>query len=174
MVGDDNLVVCNCGQDALLLTVRKDGPNQGRTFYKCNTGSCNFFLWADQDAGNSEGHGGTVGRRSIAPGAGGFHRAGNNGTSGGGETVCTCNQPAVTRTVQKDGPNKGRAFHTCSKPREQQCGFFQWADENIPPGATNKRRDGNSTRNGLAAKKPRSCGLCHQPGHTRTKCPQNR
>ncbi|XP_072337326.1 DNA topoisomerase 3-alpha isoform X3 [Scyliorhinus torazame] len=169
----DNVVVCNCGQEALLLTVRKEGPNQGRRFYKCNIGSCNFFLWADQDAGDS-GHGGPVGRGSAAPGAGGFQRAGGRGTSGGGDAMCMCNQLAVTRTVQKDGPNKGRAFHTCSKPRDQQCGFFQWADENVPPGVTNKRPDGNSSRNGPTAKRPRSCGLCHQPGHTRTKCPQNR
>ncbi|XP_078096496.1 DNA topoisomerase 3-alpha [Mustelus asterias] len=169
----DNVVVCNCGQDALLLTVRKEGPNQGRRFYKCNVGSCNFFLWADQDAGDS-GHEGLVGRGSAAPSAGGFHRVGSSGTSSGGQAMCTCNQLAVTRTVQKDGPNKGRAFHTCSKPRDQQCGFFQWADECPPPGVANKRPDGNSSRNGPTAKKPRSCGLCHQPGHIRTKCPQNR
>ena len=38
----------------------------------------------------------------------------------------------VRRTVQKEGPNKGRQFYTCSKPREDQCGFFEWADD-IPP-----------------------------------------
>ena len=42
------------------------------------------------------------------------------------------------RTVQKEGPNKGRQFCTCSKPREDQCGFFEWADDvptsNITPG----------------------------------------
>ena len=32
-------------------------------------------------------------------------------------------------TVQKEGPNKGRHFYGCPKPREQGCGFFQWADE---------------------------------------------
>jgi len=47
--------------------------------------------------------------------------------------MCNCNEAAVTRTVQKDGPNKGRTFHTCGKPRDQQCGFFLWADENEPP-----------------------------------------
>ena len=29
--GDSNAIVCNCGQDALLLTVRKEGPNTGNT-----------------------------------------------------------------------------------------------------------------------------------------------
>ncbi|XP_048465675.1 DNA topoisomerase 3-alpha [Rhincodon typus] len=170
---DNNAVVCNCGQDALLLTVRKEGPNQGRRFYKCNGGSCNFFLWADQDASDSAGRE-SVSRGSSAPGTGSFHQAGSNRSSSGREAVCTCNQLAVTRTVQKDGPNKGRTFHTCAKPRDQQCGFFQWADENVAPGMTNKRSDGSSPRNGPTAKKPRTCGLCHQPGHTRTKCPQNR
>ena len=29
--GDSNAIVCNCGQDALMLTVRKEGPNTGNT-----------------------------------------------------------------------------------------------------------------------------------------------
>ncbi|XP_059835657.1 DNA topoisomerase 3-alpha [Hypanus sabinus] len=174
MASDDNVVVCNCGQNALLLTVRKDGPNQGRKFYKCSVGTCDFFLWADQDVEESGSRGGTVSRRNVTPDAGYLRRAESRGTSGKGEAVCMCNQPAVTRTVQKDGPNKGRAFHTCSKPREQQCGFFEWADENALRGSTNNRQDGNSFQNGPTAKKPRTCGLCHQPGHTRIKCPQNR
>lgn len=37
-------------------------------------------------------------------------------------------------TVQKEGPNTGRQFYTCPKPRGQGCNFFQWADE--PGGAT--------------------------------------
>jgi DNA topoisomerase-3 len=139
---ESNSVTCNCGQEAVLLTVRKEGPNQGRQFYKCNSGSCNFFLWAD---GNHP----TTGRPptsaprppssslGLPPSScsylGGFDNPGNGGGGGGG-TSCLCSQPAVTRTVQKDGPNKGRQFHTCSKPREQQCGFFQWVDENIAPG----------------------------------------
>ena len=44
---ESNSVTCNCGQEALLLTVRKEGPHQGRQFYKCGSGGCSFFLWAD-------------------------------------------------------------------------------------------------------------------------------
>lgn len=142
----NNAVVCNCGNEALLLTVRKEGPNRGRQFYKCSTGTCNFFLWADQP---SEDRSNTAPRGSALPqpfagrdpagfqcpgGGRGPELFGNNSSNSGGSTVCKCDQPAVTRTVQKDGPNKGRQFHTCSKPREQQCGFFQWADENMAPG----------------------------------------
>uniref|UniRef100_A0A7N6AE04 DNA topoisomerase n=1 Tax=Anabas testudineus TaxID=64144 RepID=A0A7N6AE04_ANATE len=142
---NSDAIVCNCGQDALLLTVRKDGANQGRQFYKCNSGSCNFFLWADQPSPQgaplNQGPPLPALRTSQPPRpplgfgntAGGGR--GREGGAGGhvGDTMCNCNEAAVTRTVQKDGPNKGRMFHTCGKPREQQCGFFQWADENVPP-----------------------------------------
>lgn len=222
---DGNAVVCNCGQEAILLTVRKEGPNQGRQFYKCNGSNCSFFLWSDQQAdGGGGGAGGGAPNRSFGtasnfsaagpppqftargqtshfptggPGAhfptGGASGGGrgngwtaNDSHSGGGvgdEVNCKCNQPAVTRTVQKDGPNKGRQFHTCQNPREQQCGFFQWADENAPPGSgsasnrgpgTKFKRASSTTDKEPSAKKPRTCGICHQPGHTRTKCPQNR
>uniref|UniRef100_A0A8C5TPG5 DNA topoisomerase n=1 Tax=Malurus cyaneus samueli TaxID=2593467 RepID=A0A8C5TPG5_9PASS len=197
----NNAVVCNCGSEALLLTVRKEGPNRGRQFYKCSSSTCNFFLWADEQPQN----GGTAAPRSstlLQPTAGrapvGFQRPGggreplgSSSSDAGGGTVCRCDQPAVTRTVQKDGPNKGRQFHTCPKPREQQCGFFQWADENSAPGPSgddtlnhfgssgysrglgSKAKRPGSVSSGSAAKKPRTCSICHQPGHTRKTCPQN-
>lgn len=125
---DSNVIVCNCGQQALLLTVRKDGPNQGRQFYKCNGGTCGFFLWADQPGqeGASQSRG-----PPLQPPKTSLRFTHNSGDAG--QTMCKCEETAVTRTVQKDGPNKGRMFHTCGKSREQQCGFFQWADENAPP-----------------------------------------
>ncbi|KAF7661127.1 hypothetical protein LDENG_00268140 [Lucifuga dentata] len=202
---NSDVIVCNCGQDAVLLTVRKDGPNQGRQFYKCNAGSCSFFLWADQpnQQGAPQGRGPPLPAPRIsqpprpslgfrnAPG-GGRGRGGGGGGGGGGHSgqiMCKCNEGAVTRTVQKDGPNKGRTFHTCGKPREQQCGFFQWADENVPPpgglggvsngfnggggGKMERKKMGDSTNNKPpAAKKPRTCSICHTPGHTRVTCPE--
>uniref|UniRef100_A0A8D3C4V5 DNA topoisomerase n=1 Tax=Scophthalmus maximus TaxID=52904 RepID=A0A8D3C4V5_SCOMX len=198
--GDPNgdAIVCNCGQDALLLTVRKDGPNQGRQFYKCNAGGCNFFLWADQpnQSAASQSRGPppaptnpqaprpSLGFRSTF---GGGREQEGDAAEHPGQTMCNCNETAVVRTVQKDGPNKGRMFHTCGRPREQQCGFFQWADENIPPpggfgGEFNGGGDGGSRGRKViggaplskppAAKKPRTCGICHMPGHTRVTCPQ--
>uniref|UniRef100_A0A672UK56 DNA topoisomerase n=1 Tax=Strigops habroptila TaxID=2489341 RepID=A0A672UK56_STRHB len=176
----NNAVVCNCGNEALLLTVRKEGPNQGRQFYKCSASTCNFFLWADQqpeDRNNVAPWGSALPQPSAGRGPAGFH------SDPGGGTMCSCGQPAVTRTVQKDGPNKGRQFHTCSKPRDQQCGFFQWADENTAPGKArmprkakglgSKAKRPGSLSSGAAAKKPRTCSICHQPGHTRKTCPQN-
>ena len=125
---DSDIIVCNCGQQALLLTVRKDGPNQGRQFYKCNGGTCDFFLWADQPRQE-----GASQRRDppLQPPRTSLRFPHNSGNAG--QNVCSCGESPVTRTVQKDGPNKGRMFHACGKSREQQCGFFQWADENAPP-----------------------------------------
>ncbi|KAJ8345175.1 hypothetical protein SKAU_G00293680 [Synaphobranchus kaupii] len=194
-----DVTVCNCGQDAVLLTVRKEGPNQGRQFYKCNTGNCNFFLWAAQPGEQSaQAGGGSFPSQTPRPprpsmsfggitqmNGGGFGRplAGGRGPVGdGGPTMCNCNEPAVTRTVMKDGPNKGRKFHTCSRPQDQQCGFFQWADENDPPvpaggfrggagGATGRKKGRAVPNKTTAPKRARTCGVCHEPGHTRTTCP---
>ncbi|NWJ08096.1 TOP3A topoisomerase, partial [Crypturellus undulatus] len=199
----NNAVTCNCGNAAVLLTVRKEGPNQGRQFYKCNGSTCNFFLWADQQA---EDRGAAAPPSSAPPrlfagrGPDNFPSPGGGGGRGPeplrnsspdvGGTMCRCEQPAVTRTVQKDGPNKGRQFHTCPKPREQQCGFFQWADENVAPGASgdfsnrfgssghsrefgSKAKRPSSLSSAASAKKPRTCSICHQPGHTRKTCPRD-
>ncbi|XP_067162434.1 DNA topoisomerase 3-alpha isoform X3 [Apteryx mantelli] len=198
----NDAVMCNCGNEAVLLTVRKEGPNQGRQFYKCGASTCNFFLWADQqseDRGNAAPPGSAPPRPFGGRGPAGFQSPGggrgpelfesnSSDSGGGGGTVCKCDQPAVTRTVQKDGPNKGRRFHTCSKPRDQQCGFFQWADENMAPGASgdslnhfgssgrelgSKAKRPSSLSSAATAKKPRTCSICHQPGHTRKTCPQD-
>ncbi|XP_046893588.1 DNA topoisomerase 3-alpha [Hypomesus transpacificus] len=185
-----DVVVCNCGKDALLLTTRKDGPNKGRPFYKCDSGNCNFFLWADQPS--QQGAPPSWPAQPPArpshpprPGPGFGNIPGGGGRVEGGEMMCNCNEPSVTRTVLKEGPNKGRSFHACGKPREQQCGFFQWADENVPQPASGRRQQrGDGAARGRktpaapsnkppAAKKPRSCGICHQPGHTRSTCPQH-
>ncbi|XP_070811476.1 DNA topoisomerase 3-alpha isoform X1 [Pituophis catenifer annectens] len=200
-VAGNDAVMCNCGEEALLLTARKEGPNQGRQFYKCNTGSCRFFLWSDQQEPDNRPNG-TSGFLAPPPGSSlpgprssaGPRRTGSDpgasASRGGGGPLCRCDQPVVTRTVQKEGPNKGRQFHTCSKPREQQCGFFEWADDSLlpaastfppsvgewakrGPGAKAKRSDSDSSLT-APTKRPRTCSVCHQPGHTKTTCPQNR
>nr|XP_061805264.1 DNA topoisomerase 3-alpha-like [Nerophis lumbriciformis] len=193
-LNNSDVVVCNCGQDAILLTVRKEGPNKGRQFYKCNSGTCNFFLWADQPSqqvapqnhwpppppppGISHPPLQSLGFRNAAEGGG------NGPERGAGGSMCDCNEATVMRVVQKEGPNRGRMFHTCGKPRDKQCNFFQWADENVSPqggfgssGFNNSRGGGKRDKTRMAekpsaAKKPRSCGICHMPGHTRLKCPQ--
>ncbi|XP_051041490.1 protein ZGRF1 [Phodopus roborovskii] len=42
---------------------------------------------------------------------------------------CHHNQPAKLVMVKKEGPNKGRLFYTCDRPKGNQCKFFKWLEE---------------------------------------------
>ncbi|KAK3341180.1 hypothetical protein B0T25DRAFT_573583 [Lasiosphaeria hispida] len=44
---------------------------------------------------------------------------------------CDCDppRPADRFTVNKQGPNHGRLFYTCSKPHAIQCGFWIWEEK---------------------------------------------
>jgi hypothetical protein len=53
-------------------------------------------------------------KRAAAGGPGGAAAA-------AGAVNCVCGEPAALRTVSKEGANKGRQFHTCSKPQGQGC-----------------------------------------------------
>ncbi|CAL8071286.1 unnamed protein product [Calicophoron daubneyi] len=60
---DQDVVVCNCGIQAVVLTVKKSGPNQGRLFYRCGGGpenSCNFFQWKTPPGGPVDGTSGPL------------------------------------------------------------------------------------------------------------------
>jgi hypothetical protein len=57
--------MCKCGVPSLLLTVSKEGPNQGREFWRCpngqSVGDCQFFEWYDEpprQTGGTSGSGG--------------------------------------------------------------------------------------------------------------------
>ena len=94
----------------------------------------------------------------------------------GCQTACLCSRCMQTfqvflisnqftlfsRTVSKEGPNKGRPFYCCSKPRGQGCDFFEWGDTTGPSTANSYKYKGPSG----AATKNRKCGLCHQEGRT--------
>ncbi|XP_073897662.1 5'-3' DNA helicase ZGRF1 isoform X3 [Castor canadensis] len=45
---------------------------------------------------------------------------------------CHHNQPAKLIMVKKEGPNKGRLFYTCDRPKADQCKFFKWLEEVTP------------------------------------------
>eukprot|EP00794_Sanderia_malayensis_P009163 gene9163-10136_t len=173
---DENSVVCSCGKPALQLTVRKDGPNQGRQFYKCaDDNKCKFFLWADEGPGNNN---------TAQTGAARNFGSSANSSRSNDEAKCNCNQDAVSRIVNKDGPNKGRSFFACAKPKGQSCSYFQWADEdnNNNNNQSSTWRGGSargrgSARGGYAntgQKRSRKCGSCGEQGHTKKTCPYNR
>ena len=102
---------CNCQLPTVCKIVRKEGPNQGREFYACPNQDaslkCNYFQWVDEPIRTQPGY------ETIS------------------SSNCSCNIPSVKRTVQKEGPNKGRHFLACSKPQSDssKCEFFEWCDD---------------------------------------------
>ncbi|KAM5255848.1 5'-3' DNA helicase ZGRF1 [Ctenodactylus gundi] len=42
---------------------------------------------------------------------------------------CHHNQPAKLVMAKKEGPNKGRLFYACDRPKADQCKFFKWVEE---------------------------------------------
>lgn len=117
-------------------------------------------------------------------------RAARGGASRVSVVMCNCEEEAVRRTVQKAGPNKGKEFYVCSKPREQQCQFFEWADD-VPAASVRQfssrggrgrgRGGGNSWRGtnredseGNRTRAPPTCSVCHMQGHNKRSCPQLR
>ncbi|XP_047360172.1 DNA topoisomerase 3-alpha isoform X1 [Vespa velutina] len=200
-IDNDAEIMCQCHQHAIQLTVRKDGPNQGRQFYKCaqpQGSGCNFFLWAS-DRPQEEN---TTNRNQISnqswmtqnrtqqPSTSSNSTDWINTSVSGTNNVimCICNEPAKQLTVQKEGPNKGRPFYTCPKGRDSTCNFFKWADVDVNVNMnerTDSRNFGNRNNNfkhkgnsstssrsqGTRAK--RKCGICGTEGHTRKTCPEN-
>ncbi|XP_077967820.1 DNA topoisomerase 3-alpha-like isoform X2 [Styela clava] len=167
-------------------------------------------------SGNRRGGGGTPGFLSRPGGGAGAPSGGTKRTSGGqkktystsssssmdsgysgstsnsseaeNQPCCRCGINAVQRTVLKDGPNKGRQFYTCEKPRDQQCGFFEWSDAvsrqsssggsrglyNISNNNTrgnHSRGSGRSRNSSTTSRKPPTCSLCKEQGHTKRSCP---
>jgi hypothetical protein len=47
---DANAPNCKCKQRSVKRIVQKEGLTKGRPFYGCNSQSCNFFKWADDDS----------------------------------------------------------------------------------------------------------------------------
>jgi hypothetical protein len=41
--------------------------------------------------------------------------------------LCHCGEPAKLLAVKKAGPNMGREFYACPKPKASQCDFFEWS-----------------------------------------------
>ncbi|KAK7494417.1 hypothetical protein BaRGS_00014309 [Batillaria attramentaria] len=190
--GSGSAIVCNCGDDAVQLTVRKEGPNTGRQFYKCRKPQgegCNFFLWADeQDRDRSSSTSGSFQAPRVTANSWGGAPDDNSSVQ------CNCGTPAKRLRVQKEGPNTGREFFGCTKPRAEGCGFFQWADEapssggDYGTGANNYQSRGRGRGGGGASagqkrkvaatpaagsRRARRCGLCGDEGHTKRTCPHN-
>ncbi|KAK2586300.1 hypothetical protein KPH14_001550 [Odynerus spinipes] len=190
-IDNDAEIMCQCHELAIKLTVRKNGPNQGRQFYKCakpQGSTCDFFLWAsdrpeeqnttnyDNQFNQTSSNVGMTQNRTQQPGTStNTNDWGNTSTSEINNVVmCVCNEPARQLIVQKEGPNKGRPFYSCPKGRESTCKFFKWADEDQSSNVNNERRDwgnfgkrnNNTTHRGGASSstKPRATGAKRKCG----------
>ncbi len=176
--------LCNCGVEAALMTVKKEGPNVGREFYGCgNSRTCQFFEWADGEqprgmGGGGGGGGGGFSGNNFAPSrSSGFQNVPSGFQNGPppnsfapsrssgfqnpshADVLCGCGTPAKHLVSKKEGPNQGRAFYACATPRE--CKFFKWADE--------IGQQGSSAPSASAGRGV--CFNCNQPGHWSNACP---
>lgn len=195
---DDNNVVCNCNQPAILLTVKKQSANQGRKFYKCSlgkdNGGCDFFLWAPESENtvinpyespptsswtNSDANSSSSNNNNSSRGWGITPSySGNSNNSNDEDVKCNCGLPCKKITVHKEGPNKGRPFYGCVKDISSRCNFFQWADGGsmsdwgVSSSTSDRGRgQGRGRRQASGGSSTRLCGRCKQPGHNRTRCP---
>ena len=127
---------CLCGLESVERIVKKEGPNLGKEFFACSKPStddsrCNFFLWKVSPQVTQAVSGGKAGAAS--------------GPKKTGSINCQCNVEAVQFTVQKEGANKGRQFHTCGT---KACKFFEWDDQPKSSGGISGSAYGGSSSYG--------------------------
>lgn len=139
----------------------------------------------------------TRGGRGAARGGRGSGR-GSSAHSGDGDSnnpECLCGEKSVSRTVSKEGPNKGRQFRVCPKPRlnavvnclihilllplfdrGEGCNFFEWAEDSQAIGAASS---GGFSSGGSFRGRPGPpaggviCTKCKEPGHYARQCSRN-
>ena len=146
------------------------GPNNGKRFYCCPRpiDHCSFLQWIEQTPNSTlfNSSPNSTLFNNPTPNSTLFNNSTPNSTLFASHTdqppapKCDCGEPCALRTTNKPGPNCGRQFYVCAKPREQQCQFFQWVDEM----GTERR---GSDREVV-------CFKCGNKGHMAAQCPQNR
>ncbi|CAB3229933.1 unnamed protein product [Arctia plantaginis] len=182
---DDNNVICGCNQPAKLLVVKKQTANHGKKFYKCqvgkDNGGCDFFLWASESVENQVQNPYDTPPSSSWSNSTPSHSR-DSAADNSDEVKCNCGIPSKKVTVYKEGPTKGKQFYGCTKDMGSRCDFFQWADSgsvtewsssSSSRGRGQGRGRGRSGGSGDGPRGVRHCSLCKQPGHTRTRCPNN-
>uniref|UniRef100_A0A7S2RAZ2 SAP domain-containing protein n=1 Tax=Mucochytrium quahogii TaxID=96639 RepID=A0A7S2RAZ2_9STRA len=117
-VAEESEVCCpEHSQPCRVFTVKKEGPNQGRAFYKCSlppTAQCKFFAWADENNNKKPGN------------------SNKSNVKHESKSTVTCKEhghPCRIFKVKKEGPNQGREFYSCSlAPGNGKCKFFKWVE----------------------------------------------
>ncbi|GAA5913674.1 DNA topoisomerase 3 [Sporobolomyces salmoneus] len=168
---DSGALRCDCDLTPKLLTVSKEGPNQGRTFFKCpsisKTSQCGMFCWADEAPQVTSGGGG---------GASGFAGASNSGGGASDRNCFNCGQDGhwakdCPSSASRSGggavgPSRGSAgggqSGACFK-----CGEEGHWSSNCP----NQPESGNGGSGGGGGGSNYSCFKCGEPGHFSNACP---
>ncbi|KAH9386353.1 DNA topoisomerase III [Nematocida major] len=117
-------VVCDCNIEAGEKTVKKDGPNQGKQFYSCAAGQCNYFLWKGAEKSSAARPQSSSLSRTEAPPARSRPRPAPQANS---KVQCACGLDAKY-FLSKTAKNNNRGFFKCNKSYKQ-CTFFMWEDE---------------------------------------------
>ncbi|CED85438.1 prokaryotic type i dna topoisomerase [Phaffia rhodozyma] len=164
---------CGCMKPAVERTVLRDTANKGKRFWACSAPQgegCGFFEWIDDVSGEPQRQSGPIAPSNHRP-----VQQQRTNSNRGDILRCQCNLTAVQRTVNKEGPNKGRVFWVCPNSEAARCKFFEWDDERINGGGANG--GGGSIRSGPNRSSDRGggptngggttgeCFKCNQPGH---------
>ena len=79
--------------------------------------------------------------------------------------VCYCGEEAVIQKVPDTikGSKQGTMYYKCPKPHDEQCEFSSWADKVSP-----------SQKRIKVVRRPPTCGVCGEEGHTKRSksCPR--
>ncbi|XP_032591611.1 DNA topoisomerase 3-alpha isoform X2 [Drosophila grimshawi] len=107
-------IKCNCGKPASSLTVRKNGPNQGRPFYACPTRekTCGFFQWGDTDK-----------NQEISNAAGGSKGASKSSWGSGNQRSQQQSEASGSRTGRRCGLCRGEGHTRIKCPRKAEFDY---------------------------------------------------
>jgi hypothetical protein len=124
-------LMCYCKLPTVLREVKKDGPNKGKLFYACSkyyAYKCDYFMWKDESCIRINKNAQINSKEKQEQKKQQLEVEENIESI---VTRCFCKLPTVLREVKKDGPTKGKMFHTCSKYYNDKCKYFMWHDETI-------------------------------------------
>ncbi|KAF8971256.1 hypothetical protein BDZ97DRAFT_1788564 [Flammula alnicola] len=164
---------CKCNEDGILHTTHKEGPNQGRKFWKCRKAdhaSCGFFEWDDEPprtGGNfGQGGNGASSRSQSFNNTSGSARCFKCNEEGHFSNACPNDDASSSKRSRSIGTsaNDKAASATCFKC--QQPGHYSSSCPNGGSSNSAPKTFGNAASSD-------ECYKCGKKGHWSTNCPQD-